>query len=157
MNAVTSDHAAQFGASASMAYPSPIPLHPHGCRVEDIPTHLSDGRPLVTWDGWSPLDCINLDRPDGRDRAPPAGWYSIPHWFALIEPSCFWLFEEHMPDLFAEWARGDFRNARQETALAFMAKEGMEPLEWQAPVKAREAGIATVLLFPDPILRELFA
>ncbi|MFG1433396.1 hypothetical protein V5F69_20430 [Xanthobacter sp. V2C-4] len=124
--------------------------------MEDIPTHLEDGRPLMTWDGWSPRDCLNLDRPDGLDRAPPAGWYSIAHWFALTEPSCFYLFEEPMPDLFARWARGDFQSAGRESALDLLAKEGMAPIAWPAPPKAREAGIATVLLFPDPILRVIF-
>ncbi|MFG1418305.1 hypothetical protein V5F38_10385 [Xanthobacter sp. V0B-10] len=122
--------------------------------MEDIPTHLENGRPLMTWDGWSPRDCLNLDRPDGLDRAPPPGWYSIAHWVALTHPLWFDWFETPMPELFAAFARGDFGNGARRKILDLMAQEGMTPIEWPAPVKAQEAGIATVLLFPDPILRE---
>jgi len=137
-------------------YPSPIPTTPYGCRIEDIPTDLK------THDGWSPLDCLNLD------PAPPVGWYSIPHWEALTEWRIFDTFCADMPEIVSEWiglpggvaagGSAKFDGQEQAKALDLMRQEGMTPIEWPAPPRLRdELGIATVLLFPDPILRAVFA
>ncbi|MFG1419927.1 hypothetical protein V5F38_19125 [Xanthobacter sp. V0B-10] len=135
--------------------------------MEDIPTHLENGRPLMTWDGWSPRDCLNLDRPDGLDRAPPPGWYSIPHWAALTEWRIFDTFCAGMPEVISEWiglpggvaagGSAKFDGQEQGKALELMRQEGMAPIEWPAPHRMHaELGITTVLLFPDPILRAIF-
>lgn len=123
-----------------LTHPLPFSTTPRGCRVEDIPDDL------VTWDGWSPKDCLNLD------PAPPAGWYSIPHWAALTEWHLFNYLEEPGTVICEEWL-GD---RWQGQALRLAAEEGIAPIEWPAPPKMQAAGIATALLFPDPILREVF-
>lgn len=140
----------------------PVPLHPYGCRLQDIPDdHRSP-------DGWHPRDCINFNRPDGSDQAPPPGWYSIPHWVALTSHNSFGFFYVAMPEIVSEWvglpggvsAGGSekYDGSDQAKALAIMQAEGMAPIEWPAPPRMREElGIQTVLLFPDPILRTVFA
>ncbi|WP_238122864.1 MULTISPECIES: hypothetical protein [unclassified Xanthobacter] len=153
MNASTQFAEPVPAAPAARTYPLPFSTTPYGCRVEDIPTHLEDGSPLETWDGWSPRDCLNVDRPDGLDRAPPPGWYSVAHWVALTHPHWFDMLDMPMPDLFKDWAEGRGFARDDGDIFDLMAQEGMTPIEWPAPVKAQEAGIPTVLLFPDPILR----
>ncbi|GLI22221.1 hypothetical protein GGQ86_000481 [Xanthobacter flavus] len=149
MNATTSP--ATLLASAS---PLPFPLHPYGCRVEDVPA-----TPL-THDGWSRRDCLNVDPP------PPPGWYSIPHWVALTGYYRFGDFAA-MPEVVSEWiglpggveagGSADHNGEEQAKALDLMATEGMAPIVWPAPKRMQEElGIATVLLFPDPVLRMLF-
>lgn len=130
---------------AGLHYPLPFSSTPFGCRVEDIPTDI------VTWDGWSPRDCLNLD------PAPPAGWYSIPHWFALTEWHCF----DYLDEPTACLTNGFFERVDKHGKpglVALMGKacrdEGLEPIEWPAPPKLVAHGRPTVLLFPDPVLRD---
>ena len=129
-----------FAQPFAAAHPIPFAPHPRGCRIESIPDDL------MTWDGWSPRDCLNLD------PAPPAGWYSVPHWVALTEWGVFRGHDAPMPEILEEW----FGEVWQGQALAKAAEEGVTPLEWPAPPKLQAHGIATVLLFPDPILRDVF-
>ena len=142
-------------AAYSRAPRFPFPAHPYGCRVEDV---RSD---LLTQDGWSPRDCLNLDPPS------PPGWYSIPHWVALTGYYAFEAFGADMPEIVSEWiglpggvgAGGSATHdgVEQAKALELMAREGMAPIEWPAPPRMQvELGIAAVLLFPDPVLRSLF-
>lgn len=134
--------------------PLPFPLHPYGCRVEDVPAV-----PL-TDDGWSRRDCLNVNPP------PPPGWHSIPHWVVLTG---YYRFEDFgaMPEVVSEWiglpggvgAGGSATHDGGEQAKApdLMATEGMAPMAWPAPPRMQEElGIATVLLFPDPVLRMRF-
>jgi len=124
-----------------IVHPLPFSSTPRGCRVEDIPGDL------LTWDGWAPRDCLNLDPP------PPRGWYSIPHWAALTEWGLFETAEATMEETLGEWMRDPW----QADALRYCAEEGIVPIEWPAPPRMKsELGIASVLLFPDPILREVF-
>lgn len=119
----------------STTLPLPIPQHPRGARIDDIPTDI------ISWDGWRPLDWINTA------PAPPLGWYSVFHWIALTEPGVFRHFCDPAPTLF---------HAEQEEAKRLTRAEGSSPIEWPAPRKMQEAGIKSVWLIPDPILRDLF-
>lgn len=122
-------------------HPNPFSSAPRGCRVENIPSDLR------TWDGWFPRDCLNLDPP------PPPGWYSIPHWAALTEWGLFDSAEATMEETLSEWMGDPW----QVEALRYCEEEGISPIEWPAPRRMRiELGIAAVLIFPDPILREVF-
>lgn len=128
------------------AHPLSFSSTPYGCRLHDIPTdHL-------TRDGWHPTDCINLDRPDGSDRAPPPGWYSVPHWAALTEWRAFGGWDADMSEILGEWLGEPW----QDEALRLTLQEGMKHLEWTAPPRIRELGYPTIPLFPDPVLRMLF-
>ncbi|MFK8252662.1 hypothetical protein [Ancylobacter terrae] len=121
-------------AVSPTAFPFPVPLHPYGRQLSDIPAGIR------TWDGWRPIDAVNLD------HLPPPGWYSVGHWSALTEPNIFAYFEEPLADVLTELEQVAFDACR---------KEWVEPIEWPAPPALVAAGIATVFLFPDPILREV--
>ena len=72
-----------------------------------------------------------------------------------------------MPEVVSEWiglpggvgAGGSAKHdgGEQAKALDLIATEGMAPIVWPAPPRMQaELGIATVLLFPDPVLRMAF-
>jgi len=111
----------------ALGSPVPAPLHPYGCRLEDIPP---DCRTVV-----------NSTPP------PPQGWYSVGHWSALVSPNIFNGFVRPLVEVLAEM---------ESEALDACGREGIEPLQWPAPPALSAAGVATVLLIPDPILRDLF-
>lgn len=119
----------------SVTLPPPIALYPRGARIEDIPADI------ISWDGWRPLDWINMD------PAPPLGWYSVFHWIALTEPGVFECFCDPAHTLFHE---------EQEEAKRLTRAEGSSPIEWPAPPKMQAAGVKSVWLIPDPILRDVF-
>lgn len=137
--------------SLSTVAPASVP-HPRGCRVEDIPEDVCSS------DGWRPLDWINHDRADGTDRAPPPGWYSIPHWWALTEWHCFEMWEGETAEVLAECLinRGQGEDSFYARAIDAMNREGLAPIEWPAPPRIKAAGYSTVLLYPDAILRDVF-
>lgn len=124
------------------------PPYARGRRVENIPSDI------LTWDGWSPIDCLNLDPP------PPSGWFSIPHWFALLD----WRLFDDLPEPGKAICLDLLCPELAEEARAMTLQEGVEPIVWPAPPKLTMPhkgedwffpGVATVLLFPDGVLREL--
>lgn len=129
----------QAAAVQAPAHPLPFSTRPYGLTPDSIP----EG---TTLDGWSPRDLLNMDPP------PPPGWYSIPHWTGLTEPSLFIYSGSYIT--LAEWL-AEWREQADKMAVR-AAAEGFPPLEWPAPPLLAEAGCLTVPLFPDPILREFW-
>lgn len=113
----------------------PAPRHPYGCRFEDIPDDL------VTWDGWHLRDLVPFD------AAPPQGWYSVGHWLALVSPASLCCLLDTLMQSLVEM---------EAEAVEACRREGMEAVVWPAPPAIARAGIATVRLIPDPILRDLY-
>lgn len=114
-------------------FPSPVPLYPYGCRIEDIPDDIK------TWDGYRPIDMIPLA------NMPPVGWYSVGHWSSLVSPGIYDFFDAPLAEVLTEM---------EDEIAGECRKQGIEPVEWPAPPALVTLGISTVLLFPDPILRD---
>lgn len=103
---------------------------PRGCALSDIPSDIR------TAAGHRPHDFVSDDR--------PAGHYSVYEFLARTEPELF----RGLID--AEEAFADVSAA----ASALAGAEGVAVLDWPAPLALWAAGIRTVLIFPNAILRD---
>jgi len=110
--------------------PTPYAARLRGVFFPTIPHHTP------TPQGWRPKDFISEDA--------PYGWYSVWDFLARTEPLLF----TEVDDVEADYSDVVSK------AAALAAAEGLAPLEWPAPWPLAEAGVATVLLFPDAILRD---